>query len=391
MQEVDKFLHGIANMEQHGQVVGQCPVELLLEYPLLVGKARLVPIEVEAYFSDGEFACRSAINWATVFVEQSFGGGELSLDVVGHIFGMDTDARKEHTGMLAAEFHNLGELRFVAACEEHLGDACLLGTQDAGLHIGCEGLGYQVAMGVNDFHYLKFDGVLEFLGLDLLFLFGTQIEYQAELGTLVDALLQWIFSIEVLHLVGEVVKQVVHDGTHLHKFLTIFLGVGLQSADVIIMVGEDAPMDFHLGDVRVVDGYAASADALLFASNDRLAPFFDVGIRIKGRQHETIGVEAIAFLDVLLQFAASDGHVEHLNEMGNVHARHVSLLLVVLVDLHELVAVLLVLRLCIAELVEEKSGITYGLVAQYQLSVFLVAFHVHRLLKGFDATGVSVG
>ena len=49
--------------------------------------------------------------------------------------------------------------------------------------------------------------------------------------------------------------------------------------------------------------------------------------------------------------------------MGNVHARHMGLLLIVLVDFHELVAVLLVLRLCIAELVEEESGIASGLIA----------------------------
>ena len=188
-------------MEQHGQVIGQCPVELLLEDPLLVGKARLVPIEVEAYFSDWELARRSAFNWASVFVEQSFGGGELCLDVIGHILGMNTDAREEHTGVTAAEFEDLRKFRFVAACKEHLCNACVLGTQDAGLHIGCEGLGYQVTMGVDDFHTLEFNGVLEFLGFDLLFLVGTQIEDQAETCTLVDALLQWIVSIEVLHLV----------------------------------------------------------------------------------------------------------------------------------------------------------------------------------------------
>jgi hypothetical protein len=64
---------------------------------------------------------------------------------------MNSDAGKKYAGMSVAKGDNLRELGFVAASEDHLADACLLGMDDAGLHICSEGLGYQVAMGIDDF------------------------------------------------------------------------------------------------------------------------------------------------------------------------------------------------------------------------------------------------
>jgi hypothetical protein len=64
---------------------------------------------------------------------------------------MNSDAWEKYAGMSVAKGDNLRELGFVAAGEDHLADAYLLGMDDAGLHICCEGLGYQVAMGIDDF------------------------------------------------------------------------------------------------------------------------------------------------------------------------------------------------------------------------------------------------
>ena len=101
--------------------------------------------------SDGEPAYQTAIVGETVAVKQLPGGGKLGIDVLGHVFGMNADAWEKYAGMSVAKGDNLRELGFVAAGEDHLADAYLLGMDDAGLHICCEGLGYQVAMGIDDF------------------------------------------------------------------------------------------------------------------------------------------------------------------------------------------------------------------------------------------------